>query len=89
MAVDVMSSLWEDATGDWVTAVPEREDVALSVAHKIVLLVGIVGLIIGLWALTAPSTLTQTDATLAPIGAGVQQQTRPLSISDPGQNGQP
>ena len=39
MAVDVMSSLWEDATGDWATAVPEREDVVLSVAHKIVLLV--------------------------------------------------
>lgn len=69
-----MSSLWEDAAGDWVTAVPDREDIALSVAHKIALLIGIVALIVGLWALTAPSTSTQTDATLAPIGAGVQER---------------
>ncbi len=82
-----MSSLWEDATGDWVTSVPEREDVALSVAHKVALLVGIVAMIVGLWALTAPSTLTQTDATLAPIGAGVQQESRPLTVGQPGQGG--
>ncbi|MFN8126180.1 MAG: hypothetical protein U0R64_06715 [Candidatus Nanopelagicales bacterium] len=68
-----MSSLWDSEADEWMTAAPEREDIALSMAHKIVLLIGIMAMIVGLWALTAPQTTTQTDATLAPAGAGAQQ----------------
>ncbi len=56
-------SVWE-TDGEWQT--PPRDAVAASVAYKIVLLTIIVGLIIGLWALTSPTAVHYSDATLGP-----------------------
>ena len=69
-----MSGLWEaPAEGDWLKPTPGRDAVALSVAHKIILLVAIVAVITGLWALTSPRAQTQTDATLGPpMGTNTQ-----------------
>lgn len=74
-----MSSLWDGtADGDWLTPAPDREAVATSVAYKVMLIVAIVGLIVGLWALTSPQVRTQTDATLGPpMGANTQLGTTP------------
>ncbi len=69
-----MSGLWETpADGDWQMPAPGREAVALSVAHKIILLVAIVAMIVGLWALTSPQAQNQTDETLGPpMGTNTQ-----------------
>lgn len=56
-------SVWE-TDGEWQA--PPRDAVAASVAHKITLLVVIVGLIVGLWALTSPTAVQYSDATLGP-----------------------
>ena len=54
---------WE-TDGDWQA--PPRDAVAAAVAYKIVLLVVIIGLIVGLWALTSPTSVQYSDATLGP-----------------------
>lgn len=66
-----MVSRWEDAFPSdqaVLLTVPQPEDIAISVAHKIVLLVAVIGLVLGVWALTSgPAARSQaTDATLGP-----------------------
>lgn len=56
-------SVWQ-TDGEWQA--PPRDVVAASVAYKITLLVAIVGLIVGLWALTSPTAVQYSDATLGP-----------------------
>lgn len=62
-----MSNLWQEAPGDsWMAPEPDRDALAISMAHKVALIVVIVGLIVGLWALTSPQAATQSDVTLGP-----------------------
>ena len=73
-----MSGLWQGtADGDWLTPTPDRDDLAVSMAHKVMLIIAIVGLIVGLWALTSPQATEQTDATLGPPLGRVQTVDRP------------
>ncbi len=73
-----MSGLWQGtADGDWLTPTPDRDDLAVSMAHKVMLIIAIVGLIVGLWALTSPQAPEQTDATLGPPLGRVQTVDRP------------
>ena len=51
--------------------------VAASVAYKITLLVAIVGLIVGLWALTSPTAVQYSDATLGPPMGTNTELSRP------------
>lgn len=49
------------------TAVPAREDVALSVAHKIALVAAVVAIILAMWGMTStPASSAPQDVTLGP-----------------------
>lgn len=73
-----MVSRWEDefpTESAVLLTAPQTEDIAISVVHKVFLLMTIVALVLGVWALTSgPAAESQaTDATLGPpMGANAQ-----------------
>lgn len=82
-----MVDRWEDeypAEGAFSFAAPERQDIALSFAHKLIMLVTIVLLITGLWALTSQpiSDVQTSDATLGPpIGSNTSVGTTQADVA--------